>query len=321
MPGNGLDVTRAGDAAAATALAEQEFGGLDVLVNNGGHGMVGAIEEGSPQEYRPLFETNVFGVIETTRAALPALRKAGGGRIVMVSSGAGIAGSAGSGYHNATKFAVEGLSEALAQEVAPFGIATIIVEPGPFRTEFLGRSMRMAAAEMPEYAGTAGAAATTAPSTTGGSRVTRARRSTSSSARSTPSTRPCTSLSAQGLRPRQEEVRGLPPGDGRMGAARLPDRLRRGVNRARRSPAGQLSSRPSVSGLSRVVIMPTTTSTTVRQEGGGRLGSPRVVRSLASPVRGARRIRELHPRCLRLRLGSVSANKGYAAHREPNSNL
>lgn len=151
-----LDVTRAGDAAAAVALAEREFGGLDVLVNNAGHGLVGAIEEGTPEEYRPLFETNVFGVIETTRAALPALRTSGGGRIVMMSSGAGIAGSAGSGYYNATKFALEGLSEALAQEVAPFGIATTIVEPGPFRTEFLGRSMSMAAAEMPEYAETAG---------------------------------------------------------------------------------------------------------------------------------------------------------------------
>jgi NAD(P)-dependent dehydrogenase (short-subunit alcohol dehydrogenase family) len=151
-----LDVTRAGDAAAAAALAEQEFGGVDVLVNNAGHGMLGAVEEVTPEEYRPLFETNVFGLIETTRAVLPFLRRAGGGRIVMMSSGAGIAGIAGDGYYNATKFAVEGLSEALAQEVAPFGIGTIIVEPGPFRTEFLGRSMRMAAAEMPEYADTAG---------------------------------------------------------------------------------------------------------------------------------------------------------------------
>ncbi|MFC4951142.1 oxidoreductase [Pseudonocardia sp. GCM10023141] len=151
-----LDVTKEGAAAAAVALCEQEFGGLDVLVNNAGHGMLGAIEEGTPEEYRPLFETNVFGVIETTRAALPALRKSGGGRIVMMSSGAGIAGIAGDGYYNATKFAVEGLSEALAQEVAPFGISTTIVEPGPFRTEFLGRSMRVAAVEMPEYAGTAG---------------------------------------------------------------------------------------------------------------------------------------------------------------------
>jgi len=152
-----LDVTRPGDAAAAAALAEREFGGLDVLVNNAGHGLIGAVEEGTPQEYRPLFETNVFGLIETTRAALPYLRRSGGGRIVMMSSGAGIAGAAGDGYYNATKFAVEGFSEALAQEVAPFGIATIIVEPGPFRTDFLGRSMRMAAVEMPEYAATAGA--------------------------------------------------------------------------------------------------------------------------------------------------------------------
>jgi NAD(P)-dependent dehydrogenase (short-subunit alcohol dehydrogenase family) len=92
--------------------------------------MIGAIEEGTPEEYRPLFETSVFGVIETTRAVLPSWRRSGGGRIVMVSSGAGIAGIAGDGYCNATKFALEGLSEALAQEVAPFGIAVVIVEPG-----------------------------------------------------------------------------------------------------------------------------------------------------------------------------------------------
>lgn len=153
-----LDVTREGDAAAAVALAESAFGGIDVLVNNAGHGMIGAIEEATPDEYRPLFETNVFGVIETTRAALPTLRKKGdGGRIVMMSSGAGITGIAGDGYYNATKFAVEGLSEALAREVKPLGIATIIVEPGPFRTEFLGRSMRTALNDMPEYAETVGA--------------------------------------------------------------------------------------------------------------------------------------------------------------------
>lgn len=152
-----LDVTHDGDAAAAAALVESTFGGIDVLVNNAGHGMIGAIEETTPDEYRPLFETNVFGVVETTRAVLPTLRKQGdGGRIVMMSSGAGIAGIAGDGYYNATKFAVEGLSEALAQEVAPLGIATIIVEPGPFRTEFLGRSMRTATVEMPEYADTVG---------------------------------------------------------------------------------------------------------------------------------------------------------------------
>lgn len=151
-----LDVTRPGDAAAAVALAEDAFGRLDVLVNNAGRGFIGAIEEGTPDEYRPLFETNVFGLIETTRAALPVLRRTGGGRIVNLSSTAGIAGRAGTGYYCASKFAVEGLSEALAQEVAPFGIAVIIVEPGPFRTDFLGRSINAARAVLPAYTATAG---------------------------------------------------------------------------------------------------------------------------------------------------------------------
>jgi NAD(P)-dependent dehydrogenase (short-subunit alcohol dehydrogenase family) len=147
-----LDVTRPGDAARAVALAESAFGGLDVLVNNAGFGFIGAIEEGEPEEYRPVFETNVFGLIETTRAALPALRQRKGARIVNLSSGAGIAGSAGSGFYNATKFAVEGLSEALADELAPFGVQVIIIEPGPFRTEFLGRSIGSAARQIDAYA-------------------------------------------------------------------------------------------------------------------------------------------------------------------------
>lgn len=149
-----LDVTRAGDAAQAVALAESAFGGLDVLVNNAGFGFIGAIEEGEPDEYRPLFEVNVFGLIETTRAALPALRRRPGTRIVNLSSGAGIAGSAGFGFYNATKFAVEGLSEALAGELRPLGVNVIIAEPGPFRTAFLGRSMMAAVREIPAYAGT-----------------------------------------------------------------------------------------------------------------------------------------------------------------------
>ena len=151
-----LDVTEAGSAAAAVAIAEEAFGGLDVLVNNAGFGFVGAVEEAEPDEYRPMFETNVFGLIETTRAALPALRRTGGGRIVNASSVAGISGGAGSGYYCASKFAVEGISEALAKEVAPFGIRVIIVEPGPFRTDFLGRSINAARREMPQYAETAG---------------------------------------------------------------------------------------------------------------------------------------------------------------------
>ncbi len=151
-----LDVTREGSAAAAVALAEEAFGGLDILVNNAGFGFMGAIEEATPEEYRPMFETNVFGLIETTRAALPALRKRRDARVVNFSSGAGIAGAAGYGYYNATKFAVEGLSEALAQELAPLGLSVIIVEPGPFRTDFLGRSIATARAEIDAYAETSG---------------------------------------------------------------------------------------------------------------------------------------------------------------------
>lgn len=151
-----LDVTKPEEAVAAIALAEETFGGLDILVNNAGYGLFGAIEEGSPAEYRPMFEVNVFGLIETTRAALPALRRRSGGRIVNLSSIAGISSQAGGGYYSATKFAVEGLSEALAEEVAPFGIAVIIVEPGPFRTQFLGQSLNLAKREMPEYVETAG---------------------------------------------------------------------------------------------------------------------------------------------------------------------
>ncbi|RKK02960.1 SDR family NAD(P)-dependent oxidoreductase [Pseudoroseomonas wenyumeiae] len=151
-----LDVTKAGDAAAAAAEVEARFGGLDILVNNAGFGFVGAVEESEPAEYRPMFETNVFGLIETTRAVLPALRRSGGGRIVNFSSVGGITGRMGFGLYNATKFAVEGLSEALAEEVEPFGIKVVIVEPGAFRTDFLGRSIASAANVLPAYAETAG---------------------------------------------------------------------------------------------------------------------------------------------------------------------
>lgn len=151
-----MDVTKDGDAAAAVALALTRFGQIDILVNNAGYGLIGALEETTAAEYRPIFETNVFGLIETTRAALPALRKSGNGRVVNLSSVGGIAGRAGFGLYNGTKFAVEGLSEALAQEVAPFGIKVIIVEPGAFRTEFLGRSINAAKCELSEYADTAG---------------------------------------------------------------------------------------------------------------------------------------------------------------------
>jgi len=146
-----LDVTDVTSIRAAVEAGIEAFGDIDVLVNNAGYGLFGAIEEGTPEEYRPLFEVNVFGLIETTRAVLPILRRRGG-TIVNMSSGAGIAGSGGGGYYNATKFAVEGLSEALAGELGPFGVRVILAEPGPFRTEFLGRSITLAANEMPVYA-------------------------------------------------------------------------------------------------------------------------------------------------------------------------
>lgn len=153
-----LDVTKPETIRAAVALTAELFGRLDVLVNNAGHGFMGAIEEATPDEYRPLFDVNVFGLIETTRAALPLMRRTGGGRIVNLSSGAGIVGMGGHGYYNATKFAVEGLSEALAQEVAPMGIRVLIVEPGPFRTEFLGRSIAVARRQIEAYSATGGGA-------------------------------------------------------------------------------------------------------------------------------------------------------------------
>jgi NAD(P)-dependent dehydrogenase (short-subunit alcohol dehydrogenase family) len=151
-----LDVTRPGDAAAAVAEAEARFGRLDILVNNAGFGFIGAVEESEANEYRPLFETNLFGLIETTRAALPALRRHGGGRIVNFSSIGGITGRMGFGLYNASKFAVEGLSEALAEEVSPFDIKVLIVEPGAFRTDFLGRSILTAERRLEAYEATSG---------------------------------------------------------------------------------------------------------------------------------------------------------------------
>ena len=152
-----LDVTDPQAAAAAMAAVETRFGRLDVLVNNAGFGLIGAVEELQPHEYRPMFETNLFGLIETTRAALPLMRPTGGGRIVNLSSVGGFTGRQGFGLYNASKFAVEGLSEALAEEVAPFGIKVIIVEPGAFRTDFLGRSASVGAARLPAYEATSGA--------------------------------------------------------------------------------------------------------------------------------------------------------------------
>jgi short-subunit dehydrogenase len=125
-----------------------------VLVNNAGYGTIGAIEEFSLEEIRAQMETNFFGAVAVTKFALPMMREQGSGHIVQISSQAGFRATAGFGVYNASKFALEGFSEALAQEVAPFGIKLTIVEPGPFRTEFLAGSMKNAQNKIEAYQNT-----------------------------------------------------------------------------------------------------------------------------------------------------------------------
>jgi NAD(P)-dependent dehydrogenase (short-subunit alcohol dehydrogenase family) len=151
-----LDVTRQKTVDGAIADVLAHFGRIDVLVNNAGYGMAGAIEETREEEFLPMFETNVFGLVRVTQAVLPQLRKQRSGHIVNFSSIGGLVASPGFGFYNATKFAVEGFSEALAQEVAPLGIKVTIVEPGPFRTDFLGRSGVTARDVIPDYEPTSG---------------------------------------------------------------------------------------------------------------------------------------------------------------------
>jgi len=151
-----LDVTDETSIDSAVDAAIERFGHVDVLVNNAGYGLAGAIEEATEAEYMPVFETNVFGLIRVTRAMLPHLRAQRSGHVVNLSSIGGLIGTAGWGYYNASKFAVEGFSEALHAELAPLGIHVTIVEPGPFRTDFLGRSGVEAEQRIADYDQTAG---------------------------------------------------------------------------------------------------------------------------------------------------------------------
>jgi len=137
-----LDVTRAGDAEKAIAAAVARFGRIDVLINNAGYGLVGALEETSDAELRALMDTNFFGAMAVTRAALPTFRAQGFGAIVNISSMGGQMSFAGFSAYSAAKFALEGASEALAQEMAPFNVKVLIVEPGQFRTDLAGAGMR-----------------------------------------------------------------------------------------------------------------------------------------------------------------------------------
>lgn len=136
-----LDVTDSGSAREAVRAALDAFGRIDVLVNNAGYGLRGAIEDIDETELRRQFETNVFGVLTVTRAVLPAMRRQRSGHIVQLSSVGGVVAMLGGAAYAGTKFALEGLSEGLAAEVAHLGIKVTIVEPGPFRTDFAGRSI------------------------------------------------------------------------------------------------------------------------------------------------------------------------------------
>jgi NAD(P)-dependent dehydrogenase (short-subunit alcohol dehydrogenase family) len=150
-----LDVDKAADVQAVVEATKQKFGRIDVLVNNAGYGYLAAIEEGDDADIRAMFETNFFGLAAMTRAVLPLMRAQKAGAIVNISSMGGFIGFPGSGYYAATKFAVEGLSEALSKEVAPFGIKVLIVEPGPFRTDWGGRSLKTPKRPIDAYAETA----------------------------------------------------------------------------------------------------------------------------------------------------------------------
>ncbi|TNJ43499.1 SDR family NAD(P)-dependent oxidoreductase [Tamlana fucoidanivorans] len=159
--GNGfaikLDITNLNDINEAVQLLISKFGRIEVLVNNAGIGFVGAIEESSIEEVKAVFDANFFGALQLTRSVLPFMRKEKNGHIVQISSHGGIKAFAGFGIYNASKFALEGFSEALAQEVNPIGLKVSIIEPGPFRTKFASDSLKEAKKRLSDYSETAGA--------------------------------------------------------------------------------------------------------------------------------------------------------------------
>ncbi|MGE9549743.1 oxidoreductase [Erwinia amylovora] len=152
-----LDVTDSGNIQQAVDAALARFGTIDVLVNNAGYGYQTSVEEGEESEIRAQFDANVFGLFAMTRAVLPAMRKAHRGHVINITSVAGLAGFPGSGYYSASKHAVEGWSDSLAAEGKPLGINVTCVEPGPFRTDWAGRSLRQTASKIADYADTAAA--------------------------------------------------------------------------------------------------------------------------------------------------------------------
>ncbi len=152
-----LDVTRQDQIDAAVRTAVERFGRIDVLVNNAGYGYLTTVEEGEDEKVRAMFDANVFGLFALTRAVLPVMRGQKSGHIMSITSVGGHVGNPGSAYYAATKHAVEGWSKGLAAEVAPLGIKVTAVAPGPFRTDWAGRSMIQTPSRIAAYAETVGA--------------------------------------------------------------------------------------------------------------------------------------------------------------------
>ena len=152
-----LDVTDQGQIDAAVAAAVEKFGRIDVLVNNAGYGYQSSAEEGEEHEIRAMFDANVFGLFALTRAVLPVMRAQKRGHILNITSVAGLIGYPASAYYSASKHAVEGFSDSLRVETAALGIQVTCVEPGPFRTDWAGRSLKQTPNRIADYADTAGA--------------------------------------------------------------------------------------------------------------------------------------------------------------------
>lgn len=151
-----MDVTNSYEVRKGIETISNKFGKIDVLVNNAGFGFAGGIEEASMSEVRSVFEANFFGTLQVTQAVLPIMRQQKSGHIIQISSHGGFKAMAGFGVYNASKFALEGMSEALAGELTPLGIRLTIVEPGPFRTKFAGEGFGIAERKIEDYQLTAG---------------------------------------------------------------------------------------------------------------------------------------------------------------------
>ena len=149
-----LDVTDGAQIREAVDAAEAKFGRIDVLVNNAGYGYQASCEEGEESAIRAQFDANVFGLFAMTRAVLPGMRERRAGHVINISSVAGFIGFPGSGYYAATKHAVEGWSDSLRAEAGPLGVRVTCVEPGPFRTDWAGRSLQQTPSRIDDYADT-----------------------------------------------------------------------------------------------------------------------------------------------------------------------